>query len=258
MTAFGSIMTGTYGASVVWPFVNVPSGSVVYATNASYNGAHVGLTLQDTAGPVPGSLAPLWDGTNDYADIFTAALAGAWNPAALSAFLFIKVASGAWTDATIRYLFNIQVNGANRVYIRKNGTNNQLRAFYAAASSNKVIDSTAIGGSTDWNGLGLTAAAAADEFKFFINGSQVGSTLNTIGTWTASPIVSALVGSQPTAPSNVFNGHECYMALKFGLPVWTATDYTNMQADAATAEADGVPTSGQGALLAAERNRLVR
>lgn len=236
VVTYAGILRSTYGASAVFPLVNATGGAVPEFVNG-WNGTYSNVTPQDAAGPVPSTLAPTFNGTTSYMDIFTAGLAGAFNPAALSVFIFVKLPSGAWTDATIRYLFDIQVNNGNRVYMRKNGTNNQIRVQYGAGGTFKTVDSTALGGLTSWLGMGATVDTVADELKFYGNGSQLGSTQTALGTWVGT-IATALIGSQPAPPSAVFSGQEAYMALKFGLPVWTATDFTNMQNDAATAIGD--------------------
>lgn len=241
---FAKVMFNQFGASVVWPLVNTfptdPGNPTVAGTVPAYdapdlNGSYFNLTPQAVAGPVPGSLAPTFNGSTSYMNIFRPLLTSILvSGVAISTFSYTKFPSGAWTDGAVHYVYDFYSNNGNRTYLRKSSTNNQLQAQYSAGAVNKVTGNTVLGGTTTWMGLGVTIDKAADELKMFGNGAQVGTTTTGLGVWAGS-ITAATIGSFAVSPPvGSFSGQQAYVAVRVGLPVWTAANYAAMQAFAAT------------------------
>lgn len=234
---YSSILINTYGASEVWPLVDIASGTTITAkVNTARNGTLAGWDLQNAAGPVPGTLAPFSDGTTtDSGNIFTTSLAGIFNGNVGSVFAWYRVANaGVWTDSTNRLGFVAQVNSTNLVRLLRDVASNTLRLERRGGGTVAVTD-TSIGGSTAWFSLGLSwDTGGSAELKAFINGSQVGSTATGIGTFTGT-IVSAVIGASTTLTAN-WHGWLAYTAVRFG-SIWTPTQFANMHNAAASAGA---------------------
>src|SRR5580765_1867960 len=87
------------------------------------NGTLSGATWTAGAGP-DGGYAPLFDGVNDYGDIYSAGLNADFNGQLLTLAMWFKVSAvGVWTDAANRVLLNLRVDVNNRLVITKTSTN---------------------------------------------------------------------------------------------------------------------------------------
>lgn len=126
------------------------------------------------------------DGSNDFLNIYGAALNEDFDGAAGTVVVFAQVsAAGVWTDAATRYLINIGADGNNCVRIFKGSTANQvLYRYIAGGTTDTVIDTTAVG--TTKAMFALTWDKAAEELKAYLNGAQVGTTQASLGTWAGS------------------------------------------------------------------------
>ena len=200
----------------LWP-MGEKSGSVSVDESPEGNdGAYTGVTLNNSTGPT-GEPVGLWDGANDFNNIYSAALNADFNNAELTVACWVKVVNaGVWTDTTLRYCMLIRADSNNRVVLFRTATNNQLALEYKAGGTAKQVAFTDAGGRTDWLHLAITASVAAGEVKAYLDGAQVGATLGTLGTW-----VGALnstrnhIGAGSTTPTLVWSGYLAYGA------VWT-------------------------------------
>jgi len=180
-----------FGASLIayWPLWEA-SGAVAdnYEGTAARDGAYTGVTLGQT-GVGDGRTCPLFDGSNDYVNIYTASLAAAFNGAAGTVSIWAKVANvGVWTDGAARYMVELGNGSTARVAILKNTTNNALTTRYIAGGVTKSHNIGSLS-STSWIHWALTwdkNAGASGEFKLFQNGSQVGGTQTGLGVWDGS------------------------------------------------------------------------
>jgi hypothetical protein len=195
-----------------WPLAE-PSGSVATDESGnSRNGAYTGVDLGQT-GIGDGRTCPLFDGTNDYTDIYSASLASAFNKDEGTAAIWLKVAeAGVWTDATTRRLLVLQADANNRILLTKGSTNNQLVIAYTAGGTTEQVTITA--SSTAWLHLAMTWSKAADEVKAYFNGTQSGSTQATLGTWSGSlASTTTLLGAISKTPTQVWNGYLAHAAI---------------------------------------------
>ena len=98
------------------------------------------------------------------------------------------------------------------------GTNNQIKMFYLTATevfrflykaggTGKYVDiSTDAETTQNWTHLAMTWDTDADELKAYVNGSQVGSTVGSLGTWSGT-IDTITVGKNPIADNTYFIGY---------------------------------------------------
>jgi len=194
------------------------SGAVAYdlvsgRVAGAQNGAHTGVTLwQDGIGD--GRTCPLYDGANDYTNIYTAAFAGAFPGAEGSVAIWVQVSgAGVWTDGNEHRLVTMLANNDNFILIRKATTNNTLQWIYKAGTASKFFS---VGGysSTDWFHTVLTWSKSADEANIYYNGSSAAATQNGLGVWAgALNPVYTVIGSTDTVPSSVWSGYLAHVAL---------------------------------------------
>jgi hypothetical protein len=199
-----------------WKLIET-SGTVAADSSgaASRDGTYTnGPTLASVQGPsVAMGSAPLFDGVNDYVEVFTAGLAGAFTPNAFFMGGWFKVAAGFWTDATEHYMMAARTDGTNTLFIRKATTNNTVLFRHIGAGTTKdvSVDITSIGGfsTTAWHHYGLWNDGSG--VKAYIDGVQVGTTQTSPGTMT-SPITSARLGMVPQAAVSPYVGYIAHVA----------------------------------------------
>jgi hypothetical protein len=220
-----AVLVKVYGATEVWRLVDISSGTAIpAAVNSARNGVLQGWDLQNTAGPVTGSLAPYSGGSGDYGNIYTANLSSAWNPNAVSIFGWAK----RRVLAANQRILQLQKDGDNYIYIYDTATAIKFRAVYGTTSKLPEIASTSL----NWFSFALTIDKTADEMKHYLNGITP-STTGTLGTWSAAGLAVAAIGAASLVPANVWDGWIGYIAIKFGT-VWTPTEIQNMHNAAAT------------------------
>lgn len=170
-------------------------------TGALVNGATVGSTANGHL-----NYAANFDGTNDVINIYSTDLNSFFNPAEGTAIFWAKPSSsGVWTDSTQRYLFIMQSDASNQLYVRKQTTNNTLTIAYAAGGTSKTVNDTSA--PTGWFQLAITWSKTDDQLKVYLNGAQVGSTQTGLGTWTGNLLSTAnVIGAASTAGNVPWSG----------------------------------------------------
>lgn len=186
----------------LWP-LNEVSGTTVQCINnsaLSVAGGYTGVTLGQP-GPF-GLVAPLFDGLNDFANIFSAALAALFNKDEGSFLIFSKVANaGVWTDGVNRRHFILYADANNYTQSYKSLAANEILWFYnAAATTESVAAST---NSISWLQILITWSKSADQVKAYLNTSQVGATQTSLGLW-AGALTAVRIGS--TIGAGYFSG----------------------------------------------------
>jgi len=177
----------------IWP-LNELSGTTVTCQNnsaLSVASGHVGVALGQS-GPY-GLVSPLYDGINNYSNVFSAALAAVFNGAVGTFLIFGKIASaGVWADSTNRRLFTLYTDANNVIHITKSSTANTIVFNYTANTTASATTTTS--SSLSWLLLGITWSASANQVKAYMNNAQAGTTQTGLGTW-AGALTAARVGS---------------------------------------------------------------
>ena len=178
---------------------------------AARDGTYTGVSLNNSTGP-DGQPVGLWDGANDYCNIYSTSLNTAFNGAAGTLALWLKVSSsGTWTDETTRYAAYIYVDANNYVFLRQNG-NGTIRAEYKAGGTVEVV-ATAYSATT-WTHYAITWDKAGDKAIIYINGVQNGATQSGLGVWAgALAAANTVVGSISIGPATVWDGYLAHAAI---------------------------------------------
>lgn len=211
-----------FGASEIWPLVDIASGTPIAFISSARNGTLTGWDLQNGAGPVAGTLAPYSDGVNDYGNIYSASLASIFNGQEGSAMIWVK--TNDWTEVN-QYGFVLLADGNNYIRLFIDSANRIDFAYKAGAVAKERYKSSVT--ESGWMCWGLSWSKTADEVKAFYNGVQEGATFNSLGTW-AGALASARIGAYiADLPGTSLDGFVAYCAFKFG-SVWTPAQFLAM------------------------------
>jgi len=195
-----------------WPQWEALGSRAEDLSGRGHHGAYTGVTLGQT-GIGDGRTCPLYDGANDYTNIYSAGLAAALNPAELTLSAWFNPANvGVWTDGVARDLAFLSADANNIIDLRKGATNNLLGCRYIAGGVSKTIFPaySAVG----WAKIDMTVSVAANQLKLFINGAQVGTTQTGLGTWAgALADTRAAIGCSVITPVEAWSGNLAHVAL---------------------------------------------
>lgn len=189
-----------------WPLYE-PSGTVVINRqgDAARNGVYTGVDL-NYPGIGDGLSAPFFDGVNDYANIYSAALNSAFNAAEGTIQIWGRLTAAVWTDATYRQAMMLRADANNRLLIEREPTNDQIVYYYIAGGTLKSVALTTSRPITPFH-LALTWSKSADQMKAYFNGVQVGATQTGLGTWAGALASTAcLIGAVTTTPTFIWSG----------------------------------------------------
>ena len=189
-----------------WPMWEA-SGSVAYDHSGQGNhGAYTGVTLGQP-GIGDGRTSPLFDGVNDFNNIYSAALNADFNRDELTIACWAKVSgAGVWTDATERHLFRLcaatAVNG--QAVIRRNTSNNTIIFVREDSGATKTISQAGLS-TVNWFHVALTISVSQNLTAAYYAGVQVNTAA--ADTWTdALASNRATIGAATTTPSAVWDG----------------------------------------------------
>lgn len=203
----------SYDPIAYWP-LNEPSGSVANClVDSAQDGTYVGVTLGQT-GIGDGNTAPLFDGANDYVDIFSAVFNAAFNGGEGTIALWAKVFdAGVWTEpADWREMIRITDTLNNRIFMGKSPPST-AHWFYVAggATQSKYVAAMT---TTAWMHMAITWSAAADEVCMYLIGVQQGTAMSGLGAWGGALSSNwCTIGSLGKAPSEPWYGWLAHVAV---------------------------------------------
>jgi hypothetical protein len=192
-----------------WPLSELSGSTARCLVNSAQNGTYTGVTLGQAITDSNGVrfICPLFDGANDYADVYSATLNSAFNGDEGSLALWARVYNvGVWTDGTYRAMFMLSDNSnQNRVRPRRSTTDNRINGSYEAGD---VSEDTKwnIGPSVDWVPYGMSWSASGDIVRFYGNGVEQ-DTSSTLGTWVQNFHQNkCCIGAATKTPTSVWYG----------------------------------------------------
>lgn len=213
-----------YGAKVLgyspiayWKLDETAGTTAVCSVNAAQSGTYVGATVGQTVTDAAGVsfVCPLFDGINNYVNLYTAALNTAFNPSEGTWAAWIRVFNvGVWTDGSTRRAATLgnALGGSNASYtLVGKDANNLLRYQYAAGNVVETINSA---GRTEiaWMHVAITWSVTGDVVNTYLDGLLVGSS-GTLGVWVGKLANNAAVaGDTSTAAITPWHGWVSNMA----------------------------------------------
>lgn len=155
--------------------------TMVDVGGSAFTGTYTGIAWGAGASPLQGGDAPFFDGTNDYANLYSAAFASAFNMDEYTVMLWVKMSALAdWTDGVAHTFLRLQRDASNEVRLSKN-SNNTIRFLAIGGGTTKSID-LGSQSQTDWFCVALSRSIAgggllsAGDTRAYKNGVQAGST----------------------------------------------------------------------------------
>lgn len=195
-----------------WPLNETSGTAITDASGNGRNGTYNGPTLGQP-GIGDGNTAPLFDGVNDAANVYSASLASAFNGAEGTVAVWAKVASSAvWTDATYRAIVRLAVDSNNDIMIYRSTVSNRINCDYRAGGTLNQVAATSLT-STAWLHIALTWSKTSNVLTAYSNGASIG-TQPVTGTWAGSlASTRTLLGSQFAPSTMPWSGYLAHAAI---------------------------------------------
>lgn len=227
---YANTLIDKYGATVVWPLVDMRSGTSILSTPAGYEGVATGFDLQNTPGPVSGEgNAPYLDGVIDSGDIYSAALASIFDASVGAMSIWCRVTSAEWTDARVETAIGFSdVTASNYITLRIHSSNNVFRTLYVGDGA-AVLASSSGSNYTNWFQAFVRWDNPNNLLQFGLNGVQVGGDQDPTA-WAGSLNANgALIGALNVGGGATFlwKGWLAYMTLWAGTAP-SLTDFATM------------------------------
>lgn len=196
-----------------WPLWEASGSAAKDISGNGFNGAYTGVTLGQ-GGIGDGRTCPLFDGVNDFVDIYSTGFRDAFDGSEGSVIWWSKVSGvGVWTDGANRRCVQLYADVNNAIQIYKSSTNNRVWAIYAAGGTSEYLSRDGVS-DVGWVAWGYTWSAIADEVRLFYNGSQSGATQTALGTWVGNlASADAVIGARNTTPNEVWDGYLAHCAV---------------------------------------------
>lgn len=199
-----------------WPQAESGGTVVVDESGNSRNGAYraSGEPLLGQTGIGDGRTSALYDGTNDYANVFSASLQAAFNGSEGTLAFWLKVSgAGVWSDGVNRRMAIFRVDANNRLYMERSTTANRIVANYIAGATALAVNVTTAA-PTDWLHFAMTWSKVADQFKCYVSGAQSGATQTGLGVWAGSiGATTTALGASDTSGTNPWSGNLAHVAV---------------------------------------------
>ena len=214
--AYADKVLATESANLIayWPLWEA-SGATAdnFEGTAARDGTYTGVTLGQT-GIGDGKTCPLFDGSTDWLNVYSASFASAFSGATGTFMAWAKVsAAGVWTDGAAREVVRFLVDGNNYFYIRKQAANNELYFIFRAGGT--TDDHTFTVTTTDWIQIVMKwDKPTANRVYYYWNTNTTSDP--GIGTWVGTPASnSTVIGSASGVPGEPWSGWLAHCA------VWT-------------------------------------
>jgi len=189
----------------LWALDELNGGIAHDLSGRGHNGTVIGADPAKQ-GIGDGRTCMWFDGSTDYVNIYSAALAATFNGAQGSLGTWGKTSPGVWTDGAAHGLARLAADAsANTLQISKEITNNIIRVAYVAG--NVSMTWTSLLATSGFFNIFLTWDAVANKACAYLNGVQLGATKTGLGTWAgALSNIRCTLGATSTVPTGVFAG----------------------------------------------------
>lgn len=206
-----------YGPIAYWPLYETSGTTAACLVNAAQNGTYnsdvSGWPVGDGVGD--GNTAPLFDGSNDCVNVYSATLNANFDgqEGAFAGWMRAFNA-GVWTDGAWRTTALFLVDFSNYIQIHRTNANNQYQWWYNAGGVGDSITDVSAAGRTDWIHFAMTWSRSADELKAYFDGVQAGATQATLGIWAGNlSNTRCVLGANDLVTNEVWHGWLAHCAI---------------------------------------------
>ena len=216
--SYSGKVLGTAAANLIgyWPMWET-AGAVAdnLEGTAARDGAYTGVTLANSTGP-DGQPVGLWDGVNDYCNIYSTSLRDVFNGDEGTMSIWVKARNAAvWDDSAFRRFFMLKADANNEYMFLKHGNVTPGSQIYnsmrAGANTELVLHPTA---STAWFNMISTWSKSGNAVKLFIDGVQSGSTQSGLESWAGNlASETVVIGASNNSASDPWNGWLAHAAI---------------------------------------------
>ena len=190
-----------------WP-LDDPSSTRARELITGDHGARTGTSTDQG-----GFLSPvsLFDGINDFVNIYSAALAAEFDGQEGSALIWAQTPAASWTDGLSHALFHLYgpTAGGDELHFHIYSGNNQV--YYRFKVDDTIRHMIPSQSSTDWLLWGMTWSLVGDRVRTYFNG-VASSNAAMPGTWD-TVINKALIGAQDTGGADPWSGYAAHCSL---------------------------------------------
>jgi len=225
---YAHILQSTYGANEVWPLTNLKAGVAPAYVNVASNGTYSGgITPNAIGGPVPGASSPLSDGEyGSKIELLTDQFISDWNLHIGSISVWIRGSAGIWYDYQVDQplVFGEQFHANVNIIKYSYNSPNQ---FATRVIINNAIYWNLLPTSTyDWFHVGISwkDGSSGSESKTFLDGVQVGNTLNSSQIWDEEREKIDSADILHLQEIYTWFGSAAYVAVKYG-SIWEPADF---------------------------------
>lgn len=205
-----------YDPDAYWMLTETTGTTAVCQVNAAQNGTYArDVSVMGTgAGIGDGNTAPLFDGTNDFINAYSAALAAVYDQSEVTIMSWCRVFNvGVWTDGSNRRTVRFYIDANNDFQLSKDH-----------AVNNRIVNTVEHGGVIDWATEGgvsetgwmcwiSTVSQAADEVNLYRDGILTDTEIG-LGVW-AGPlgVNTTILGARDDVPAGQWYGWIAHVAI---------------------------------------------
>ena len=170
-----------YSPIAYWPMNEATGTNANCLVNSAQNGTYSGVTLGQT-GIGDGNTCPLFDGANDYLDVYSTAFNTAWAQTTSSISMWVKLFNvGAWSDER-RALIRLSVDGDNQLDMYTNSG-----VLWGAITANTVVEAVSDARTdVDWMHIVMTNNEATDTLILYVDATAVDTETSATGVWSGN------------------------------------------------------------------------
>ena len=158
---------------------------------AARDGLYVGAPGYQGATMPNGDVAPTFDGTNDYVNIYSASLNSAFDPDQFWLLAILKLSAENWADGLTRYAIGLYADANNYISFGKTFNVGQLMINRRANAA--YVQQVVSCSSTNWQLFAASMDLAGDELFCLLNGVKQTPVKTGMAAWTGAALDPSLV-----------------------------------------------------------------
>ena len=162
----------------------------------------LGLGLNVSSNVYHDNYSLLFNGSTQYVNCDTAA--GDMNAASGTISAWVRISDAMSANGQV---LKASTDSNNQLHLQYHNASEEWRFTYKAGGTvDLAVSSTTAEDTGDWVHVAMTWDASEDELKGYVNGTQVGGTKSSLGTWSGA-INECYIGTNTLASNSFFKGN---------------------------------------------------